>query len=113
MMFVQNDSQLCERRIRAGREKLEDLWIVQVRVGEGEGFRGWPWEWDVVLMKTGEEKPTGLSEWLDEREVKQKGGGGGGKRRKTEEPRLHWLPLQNWGPGTMTGKRKLYLFVEG
>lgn len=42
MMFVQNDSQLCERRIRAGREKLEDLWIVQVRVGEGEGFRGWP-----------------------------------------------------------------------
>lgn len=40
MMFVQNDSQLCEKRIRAGREKLEDLWIVQVRVGEGEGFRG-------------------------------------------------------------------------
>lgn len=40
MMFVQNNSPLCERRIKEEREKLEAFWIVQVQVGEGGGFGG-------------------------------------------------------------------------
>lgn len=40
MMFVQNNSPLCERRIKEGREKLEAFWIVHLPIGEGGGFGG-------------------------------------------------------------------------